>query len=189
MKSIAVFCGSSLGAEEEYARQAGFLGKTLARQGIALVYGGARVGLMGELANGALEAGGKVIGVMPCFLEEKEISHPGLTDLILVDSMHQRKTKMNEISDGVIALPGGFGTLDESFEMITWAQLGIHHKPIAFLNIKGFYNPLIAMVNNMVEKGFLKPTHRDMLIISDDIPAMLTAMDNYAPPHSVKWIR
>jgi uncharacterized protein (TIGR00730 family) len=188
MKSIAVFCGSSKGVDPEYALQARLLGETLAQRDIMVVYGGARLGLMGELADATLAAGGKVTGVMPHFLERKEIAHLGLTELILTDSMHQRKKRINDISDGFVALPGGFGTLDESFEMITWAQLGIHHKPIAFLNINGFYNPLIAMVNNMVEKGFLKPTHRDMLIVSDDILDMLTTMDNYAPPHTGKWI-
>lgn len=189
MKSIAVFCGSSKGVDPEYALQARLLGETLAQRDIAVVYGGARLGLMGELADAALAAGGKVTGVMPHFLERKEIAHQGLTELILTDSMHQRKKKINDISDGFIALPGGFGTLDESFEMITWAQLGIHHCPVAFLNVKGFYDPLIAVVNNMAERGFLKTIHRDMLIFSDDINSMLAAMEGYVSPHEGKWIR
>src|SRR5262245_21438308 len=130
MKRITVFCGSSNGNDDKYRLQAGRLGETLAKQNIELVYGGASVGLMGAVANGVLSQGGKAIGVLPRFLQSREISHEGLTELILVESMHERKMKMNELSDGVIAMPGGFGTLEEFFEMLTWAQLGLHKKPI-----------------------------------------------------------
>src|SRR4030095_3484794 len=139
MKRITVFCGSSLGNGTNFRTQATLLGQVLAKRNIELVYGGANVGLMGAVADGVLSEGGKVIGVLPNFLKSKEIAHEQLTELILVDSMHERKTKMNELCDGVIALPGGFGTLEEFFEMLTWAQLGLHKKPIAILNIDGFY--------------------------------------------------
>ena len=188
MKRISVFCGSSSGSSGLYAGQARLLGKTLAEQGIELVYGGARVGLMGALADGALDAGGKVTGVIPRFLQSKEIAHKGLSELILVDSMHERKTLMNELCDGVIAMPGGFGTLEEFFEMLTWAQLGLHKKPMAILNINGFYDDLMHLIRKMVEQGFLKEINRQMLLISSDIDDLLNQMRNYVAPSVGKWI-
>jgi uncharacterized protein (TIGR00730 family) len=188
MQRITIFCGSSSGYDERYHRQAILLGQTLAHQGIELVYGGAKVGLMGAVAKGALEAGGKVIGVLPSFLQAKEIAHAGLTELILVDSMHERKTKMNELSDGVIALPGGFGTLEELFEMLTWAQLGLHQKPIALFNINGFYDDLLHLLQRMEDQGFLKTQNRQMLLVSDNIIALLEKMNQYVAPVSGKWI-
>ncbi|WP_027379258.1 LOG family protein [Chryseobacterium daeguense] len=188
MKSITVFCGSSFGSEDIYKEQAALLGKTLAKQNIQLIYGGADVGLMGAVADGALQGNGKVIGVLPDFLQKKEIAHKNLTELILVESMHERKTKMNELCDGVIVLPGGYGTLEEFFEMITWVQLGLHKKPIAVLNINGFYDDLIKLVQTMVDKGFLKEINRDMLLISDDINDLLEKMKNYEAPVVGKWI-
>ncbi len=188
MKSITVFCGSSFGSDDIYKEQATLLGQTLAQQGIQLVYGGADVGLMGAVADGALNAGGKVIGVLPHFLQSKEIAHKQLTELILVETMHERKTRMNELCDGVIVLPGGYGTLEEFFEMITWAQLGLHQKPIGLLNINGFYNDLIRMVQTMVDKGFLKQINREMLLISDSIEELLEMMGNYKAPTVGKWI-
>lgn len=188
MKSITVFCGSSFGSEDIYKEQAVLLGKTLAKNNIQLIYGGANVGLMGAVADGALQSGGKVVGVLPYFLQSKEIAHKQLTELILVETMHERKTKMNELCDGVIVLPGGYGTLEEFFEMITWAQLGLHQKPIGILNIDGFYDDLINLVQNMVEKGFLKQINRDMLLISNDIGNLLEKMKNYEAPTVGKWI-
>ncbi|MDQ1097283.1 MULTISPECIES: LOG family protein [Chryseobacterium] len=188
MKSITVFCGSSFGSEDIYRAKAAMLGQTLAQHQIQLVYGGANVGLMGAVADGALNAGGKVIGVLPHFLQTKEIAHKRLTDLILVESMHERKTRMNELCDGVIVLPGGYGTLEEFFEMITWAQLGLHKKPIGILNIDGFYDDLIRMVETMVAKGFLKQINHDMLLISDSIDGLLEMMQNYQAPTVGKWI-
>lgn len=188
MKSITVFCGSSFGSDEMYKEQATLLGQTLAKQNIQLIYGGANVGLMGAVANGALNAGGKAIGVLPHFLQSKEIAHQQLTELILVETMHERKTKMNELCDGVIVLPGGYGTLEEFFEMITWAQLGLHKKPIAVLNIDGFYDDLIQLVQTMVDKGFLKQINRDMLIVNDNIEELLEMMKNYEAPTVGKWI-
>src|SRR6478609_6089839 len=181
MKRITVFCGSSLGNGPHFQVQAKLLGQTLAKQNIELVYGGAKIGLMGAVADGALSAGGKVIGVLPNFLRSKEIAHEGLTELILVDSMHERKTKMHELCDGVIALPGGFGTLEEFFEMLTWAQLGLHKKPIAILNIDGFYDSLRSLVQTMVDKGFLKEANQQMLLMSDNIEELLDKMRNYIP--------
>ncbi len=188
MKSITVFCGSSFGSEEIYKEQAVLLGQTLAKQNIQLVYGGANVGLMGAVADGFLLKGGKAIGVLPHFLQSKEIAHQDLTELILVETMHERKTKMNDLCDGVIVLPGGYGTLEEFFEMITWAQLGLHKKPIAILNINGFYDDLIKLVQNMVDKGFLKQINQEMLLVSDSIDELLEKMKNYRAPSVGKWI-
>lgn len=188
MNRITVFCGSSFGTEEIYKEQATLLGQTLAKQNIGLVYGGANVGLMGAVADGVLNAGGKAIGVLPNFLRSKEIAHLGLTELILVESMHKRKTKMNDLCDGVIALPGGFGTLEELFEMLTWAQLGLHKKPIAILNINGFYDSLIELTETMVKKGLLKDVNQKMLLVSDNIEDLLDQMKNYVPPTVGKWI-
>lgn len=188
MKSITVFCGSSFGSDEIYKDQAILLGQTLAKQNIQLVYGGANVGLMGAVADGVLQEGGKAIGVLPHFLQSKEIAHQDLTELILVETMHERKTKMNDLCDGVIVLPGGYGTLEEFFEMITWAQLGLHKKPIAILNINGFYDDLIKLVQNMVDKGFLKQINQEMLLVSDSIDELLEKMKNYRAPSVGKWI-
>ncbi|BAP30214.1 decarboxylase [Chryseobacterium sp. StRB126] len=188
MKSITVFCGSSFGSDKIYEEQAFLLGQTLAKQNIQLIYGGSETGLMGTIANGALSENGKVTGVLPQFLKSKEIAHKNLTELILVETMHERKTKMSELCDGVIVLPGGYGTLEEFFEMITWAQLGLHKKPIGILNIDGFYNDLINLVENMVNKGFLKAVNRDMLLISDNIDNLLEKMRNYEAPTVGKWI-
>lgn len=188
MKSITVFCGSSYGNETMYEQQAALLGKTLAQKEITLVYGGASVGLMGAVANAALEAGGKVIGVIPRFLNSKEIAHIGLTELILVDSMHERKAKMSELCEGVITLPGGFGTMEELFEMLTWAQLGLHQKPIGLLNTGGYYDALNYLVKTMEEKGFLKPVYGEMLLVNEDIEDLLEQMKSYQAPEVPKWI-
>jgi uncharacterized protein (TIGR00730 family) len=188
MQSIVVFCGSSSGNEEKFMIQAALLGRTLAQKNIQLIYGGAKVGLMGAVAEGALSLGGRVTGVLPYFLRSKEIAHEGLTELVLVDSMHERKMKMNELGDGVIALPGGFGTLEEFFEMLTWAQLGLHQKPIGLLNIDGFYDSLTALVQTMVDKGFLKEMNQQMILISDSIDELLMLMKNYVAPDVRKWI-
>lgn len=188
MKSITVFCGSSFGSDEIYKEQATLLGQTLAKENIQLIYGGANVGLMGAVADGILQEGGKAIGVLPHFLQSKEIAHNNLTELILVETMHERKTKMNELCDGVIVLPGGYGTLEEFFEMITWAQLGLHKKPIAILNIDGFYDDLIKLVQTMVDKGFLKQINQEMLLVSDSIDELLEKMKNYQAPAVGKWI-
>lgn len=188
MKRITVFCGSSAGNDGIFEEQAYLVGKTLAAEGIGLVYGGAKVGLMGAVAKGALENGGEVIGVLPHFLKGKEIAHVGLTELLLVETMHERKMKMNELCDGVLALPGGFGTMEELFEMITWAQLGLHKKPVAVLNVNGFYNELLALIHTMVNKGFLKEMNQRMLLASGDINNLLHQMRHYQAPAVGKWI-
>ena len=188
MNRITIFCGSSFGTDKDFEFQARELGRKLALENIELVYGGANVGLMGAVANGALENSGSVIGVLPNFLKSKEIAHKGLTELILVDSMHERKTKMNDLCDGVIALPGGFGTLEELFEMLTWAQLGLHKKPIGIFNIKGYYNELINFLDAMVSKGLLKEVNRNMVLVSENIDELLAKMKTYKAPSIGKWI-
>lgn len=188
MNTIAIFCGSSKGADRVYEEQAYLLGKVLAESGIRLVYGGANVGLMGAVADGALQHGGQVIGVLPYFLQKKEIAHGRLSELILVETMHERKMKMNQLSDAVIALPGGFGTLEEFFEVLTWGQLGLHQKPMGLLNTNGFYDELIALAQQMVDKGFLKEINQQMLLWDTDISNLLDKMRNYQPPATGKWI-
>lgn len=184
---ICVFCGSSSGKNEVYVDAARALGTTLAANGIDLVYGGGRVGLMGEIADAVLRAGGTVIGVMPRALVEREIQHTRLTQLHTVASMHERKTKMAEMADGFIALPGGAGTLEEIFEQWTWAQLGIHHKPCGFLNTNGYFDPLRNMIGRMTGEGFLRPEHAGMLIFDTEPAAMLDAFRRYLPPTVGKW--
>lgn len=188
IKRITVFCGSSWGTEKIFEEQAFLLGKTLAQEQIGLVYGGAKIGLMGAVADGCLQHGGEVIGVLPRFLSGKEIAHENLSQLILVDSMHERKMKMNELSQGTIALPGGFGTLEELFEMLTWGQLGLHQKPMGLLNVNGFYDELLDFVKNMLQKGFIKQIHQDMLLYSHDINDLLYKMKTYEAPPAPKWI-
>jgi uncharacterized protein (TIGR00730 family) len=188
MKSIVVFCGSSDGYNEVYKETAYQLGAFLAERNIRIVYGGAKVGLMGALAEGSLANGGKVIGVIPDFLCTKEVVHEGLTELITVKTMHDRKMKMHELSDGIIAMAGGWGTMEELFEMMTWAQLGLHPKPIGLLNVNGFYEPLLALLGIMTEEGFLKEVYRSMIQVSGDIIELIELMDNYEVPILPKWI-
>lgn len=188
MNKITVFCGSSSGSSSNYMQTAFTVGKLLAMRGIGLVYGGATVGLMGAIADGSLSEGGTVIGVLPKFLEAKEIAHKNLTELVLVSTMHERKMKMQELCDGVIALPGGFGTLEELFEVLTWAQLGLHHKPIGILNVDGFYDHLVQLLDHMVAQGFLKEINKNMLLVSDSIEVLLEKMIAYKAPIVSKWI-
>lgn len=188
MKRITVFCGSSPGTEKAYYDESFALGKALAEKGIGVVYGGAKVGLMGAVADGARSINGEVIGVLPNFLSSKEIAHDNLSELILVETMHERKMKMNDLCDGVIALPGGFGTLEEFFEMLTWGQLGLHYKPIGLFNMNGFYDSLIVLMNTMVDKGFLKQVNFDMVLASNRIEDLLFKMNSYQPPFVGKWI-
>lgn len=188
MKRVSVFCGSSLGNDSKFSEQAYVLGKELAIQGIELVYGGAKVGLMGIVANGMLENGGRVVGVLPRFLQKKELAHERLTELMLVDTMHERKAKMHELCDGVIALPGGYGTLEELFEMLTWGQLGLHNKPVALLNINGFYDELLQFIQTMVSSGLLKETNRQMLLNDSCIVSLLAKMKSYQAPTTGKWV-
>lgn len=186
---LCVFCGSSAGQDPVYMASARLLGETLAKNGIELVYGGASVGLMGAVADAALAAGGHVIGVMPQALVDKEIAHGALSDLRVVGSMHERKAMMAELSDGFIALPGGLGTFEELFEVWTWAQLGYHKKPCALLNVAGFYDKLAGFLDDVVERGFVKPVHRAMLIVRDEPAALIEAIRAYEPPKVEKWIK
>ncbi|MGS4989328.1 LOG family protein [Roseibium sp. RP-7] len=188
MKSICVFCGSSYGALEAYADIACETGRAIAEQGYTLVYGGAKVGLMGTVADAALAAGGKVIGVLPRSLQDKEIGHEGLSELHLVDSMHERKAMMADLSDAFIALPGGVGTLEEIFEVWTWGQLGYHKKPCGFLNAEGYYDHLIAFLDHQTEQGFTKQVMRDMAQIASSPLDMIRQFENYTPPSAPKWI-
>lgn len=189
MKRIVVFCGSNVGTDSQITEAAYDLGVTLARKGIVLVYGAARIGVMGAVAKGALDQHGKVIGVIPGFLKKKEVFHTGLSELVITDTMHQRKLKMHELSDAVIALPGGFGTLEELFEMITWAQLGLHQKPIGILNINGFYDDLLRMLEKMVEQGFLRQENYDMLLVNHELAELLGMMEDYKPKNLPKWMK
>lgn len=188
MKRITIFCGSSPGNSAIFKNATIELGRALVAQNVDLVYGGAKVGLMGIIADTVLQEGGKVTGVLPRFLQAKELAHDGLTELVLVESMHERKTKMNELSDGVIALPGGFGTLEELFEMLTWAQLGLHQKPIGLLNTGGFYDSLTSLIQTMVDKEFLKVANQDMLLVEKNAQKLLAKMQDYQAPDVMKWL-
>ncbi len=188
MKRIVIFCGSGEGYNEQYREAAYDLGSLLASRNIEVIYGGAKVGLMGALAEGTLDSGGKITGVIPFFLKTKEVVHEGLTELITVDTMHERKLKMNKLSDGVITLPGGWGTLEELFEMLTWSQLGLHKKPIGLLNINGYYDALKVLGSNMVQEGFLDEGVNDSLLISDNIEDLLNQMEDYTPPQVSQWL-
>ncbi len=188
MESIVVFCGSGEGYNELYRETAYQLGKTLAEQNIRVIYGGAKVGLMGALADGVLQHGGKIIGVIPYFLKTKEVAHEGLTELITVETMHDRKLKMSELSDGVITMPGGWGTMEEMFEMLTWGQLGLHTKPIGLLNVNGYYDALKALSDNMVQEGFLNECVNATLLMSDSIEELMEQMTAYVAPPAPKWI-
>jgi uncharacterized protein (TIGR00730 family) len=188
VRSACVFCGSRSGTEPAYDEAARELGRTLAAENITLVYGGGRVGLMGVVAEAALGAGGEVVGVIPQALLEREIAHTGLTDLRVVGSMHERKALMSELSEGFIALPGGTGTLEEFFEVLTWAQLGEHRKPCALLNAGRYYDPLLVLFDHMVAKGFLSEEHRAMVLVETEPEALLEALAGYKPPRVVKWI-
>ena len=182
MKKLAVFCGSSSGASSIYIEEAKKLGKELAKRNIALVYGGASVGVMGAVADSLLEEGGHVIGVMPTFLENREIAHKKLTELFIVDTMHERKAKMADLADGFIALPGGPGTLEEFFEIFTWAQLGLHQKPCGLLNINHYYDPLLALFDHMTKEQFLHEKYRHMALVSKDPKDLLDQFNTYEPP-------
>ena len=188
MDSVCVFCGSHPGNDPAYAEAARDLGRTLAERDVTLVYGGGHVGLMGVVADSALGAGGEVIGVMPRSLVDREIGHTGLTKLHVVGSMHERKALMSELSGGFIALPGGNGTLEEFFEVLTWAQLGEHAKPCGLLNVAGYYDPLLKVFDQMVDREFLNPGHRGLVLVEEDPSALLRRFDAYKPPTSIKWI-
>lgn len=188
MQSVCLYLGSSPGARPEYESLVGRLAAIIARRGMTLVYGGGNVGLMGVAADAALAEGGKVIGVIPADIADKEVGHSGLTDLQVVNSMHERKMRMATLSDGIIALPGGLGTLEELFEMLTWSQLGFHSKPIGLVNVEGYYDLLLAFLEHAVEERFVKPIHRDLLLVERDPEALLERMMVYKAPVVDKWL-
>jgi uncharacterized protein (TIGR00730 family) len=187
-RSVCVFCGSNVGSRPEYSAAAEAVGRLLAERRIELVYGGGKVGLMGKVADAVLSAGGKVTGVIPQALMLKEIGHEGLTELKIVNSMHERKALMAELAEAFIALPGGFGTLDEFCEILTWAQLGLHHKPCGLLNVNGYYDHFSRLLDHAVNEQFLRPLHRAMVISDEDPEALLCRMREYEAPLTGKWI-
>ena len=188
MRQICVFCGSSSGSRAEYRAAAEELGAELAGSGIGLVYGGGNVGLMGALADAVLKAGGEAVGVIPAHLLEREVGHQGLTKLHVVRSMHERKALMADLSDAFIALPGGFGTLEEFCEILTWAQLGLHAKPCGILNVLGYYSPLLAMFDLAVEERFLKIENRNLVLTRGSVKELMDALENWRPVPTEKWL-
>ena len=188
MKSVAVYCGSSSGNQEIYTRQAREMGRELARRDLTLVYGGGCVGLMGTIANAVLAEGGRVIGVIPGFLADKELAHKGCTELHIVDTMHQRKLLMADLAGGFVAMPGGFGTLEELFEVLTWGQLGLHGKPVGLLNTQGFYDSLLALLDHMSAEAFLRPENRGQVLQHANAAALLDAMAQHQPARLEKWL-
>ena len=188
-KRFCIFCGSSVGSRPSYASAAVSLAAQLVSQKISIVYGGGRVGLMGALADAALERSGEVIGVMPRALVQKEIAHQRLTDLRIVESMHERKALMAELADAFIALPGGYGTFEEFCEILTWTQLGLQQKPCGILNVDGYYDPLLALFDHAVQENFLKLEHRRLVVADSSAESLVRQMMQYEMPHVEKWIR
>ncbi|MXN65756.1 TIGR00730 family Rossman fold protein [Stappia sp. GBMRC 2046] len=189
MRSICVFCGSSFGRSDEYKSAAEAMGREIAASGRRLVYGGAKVGLMGAVADAAVAQGGEVIGVLPKALQEKELAHEGLAELHVVGSMHERKALMADLSDAFVSLPGGTGTMEELFEVWTWGQLGYHEKPCGLLNIGGYYDNLLAFLRHTVTQEFVKPEMHAMLLVENDPRRMIDAFEAYEPPKTPKWIK
>ncbi|MFS1516929.1 TIGR00730 family Rossman fold protein [Bacillus sp. SCS-151] len=188
MKSICVFAGSNVGVSDEYLQKAQTLGKIIGQNGYRLIYGGSKIGLMGEVANAALSHGAEVVGIMPSGLFRGEMVHQQLTEFIEVDSMHERKAKMGELADGYIALPGGLGTFEELFEVLCWAQIGIHEKPIGLYNVNSYFDPLVEMVKHSVQEGFSNDSHLDLMIKSADAETLIETMQNYTRPTlKKKW--
>lgn len=188
MKSITVFCGSNSGFRSEYADAAKNLANQLVEQNIRLVYGGGNVGLMGIIADEVMNNGGEVIGIIPEALDQKEVGHHGISELRIVGSMHERKAAMAELADGFIAMPGGIGTFEEFFEILTWAQLGFHDKPCGILNVANYYDGLLSLCDNAVTEGFLRPAHRQLILADSEASSLLERMKNFQPPTVVKWI-
>ncbi len=186
--SLCVYCGSKSGGDPHYAEQAKAFGTELAARGITLVYGGGKVGLMGTVADAVLASGGKVIGVIPRQLVELEVAHTGLTEMHVVETMHERKTRMYQLSEAFVALPGGFGTMDEMFEMLTWAQLGLHRYPCAFLDVRGYYTPLRTMMDHMVGEQFVRAEQREQIWFGDSITLLFEWMQNSESVSTSQWI-
>lgn len=189
MKAISVFCGSNFDGNPVLLKAVNDLADAMVEKDISLVFGGGRVGVMGLIADAVLKRGGIAIGVIPQFLMDKEVGHTGLTDLIITENMHQRKQKMSDLSDGVITLPGGFGTMEEFFEVLTWLQLGIHGNPIGLLNVDGFYDPLLLQIDLMVEKKFLKPLNRELVLSDQDPKSLIERMEKFDTKPDEVWFR
>lgn len=189
MKRLAIYCGSATPADTTYIDVAREIGRALAERGICVVYGGGRLGLMGAIADSALEAGGEVIGVIPQALVDAEVAHRGLTELHVVSGMHERKAKFTELADGFVTIPGGTGTMDELWEALSWAQLGYHVDPVGLLNVAGYYDHLIAFWSKMGEVGFLRAQHRDLLIVADTLDALLERMERHVPTQPIVRMR
>lgn len=189
LKSVCVYCGSNFNGDAKLRDAIKQLAETLVKQQIRLVYGGGSVGVMGVLSNDVLELGGLVTGVIPQFLMDKEVGHQGLTEMIVTENMHQRKQKMADLSDGFVILPGGFGTLEEFFEVLTWLQLGLHNKPIGVLNVGGFYDPLFAQMDMMVQSKFLKPANRDLVFNEASAETLINRMDDFSAVPDEVWFR
>ncbi|MDZ7732835.1 MAG: TIGR00730 family Rossman fold protein [Acidimicrobiia bacterium] len=187
MRRLCVFCGSKHGAQMAYTAAARKLGTVLADRGIGLVYGGGDVGLMGEVAESALGAGGEVVGVIPRFMVDREVANHAVTELVVVESMHERKAEMTRRADAFLALPGGWGTLEELFEVTTWAQLGLHHKPVGILDVGGFFDPLVSFLDRATDEGFIKPQHRRLLHVGADASRLLDQLAEAAPAEGSKW--
>jgi uncharacterized protein (TIGR00730 family) len=187
-RRLCIFCGSQIGHDPSYAAAAGDVGRLLAQRGVGVVYGGGHVGMMGVLAEAALAAGGEVIGVIPDGLKRRELAYENLTELIVTRTMHERKQRMADLSDGFVALPGGFGTFEEFCEIVTWAQLGLHAKPCGLLNVKGYYDPMLAMFEHALREGFLLPQHRTLVLTAQEPAALLAAMESWRPPPLQKWL-
>ncbi len=188
MKSVTIFCGSSSGVDERYSQYAANTGRLMAERNIEIIFGGGKIGIMGIVADACLQAGGKVTGIIPKFLKTKEVAHDSLSQMHVVGSMHERKMLMHEMGEAVMALPGGYGTLEELFEMITWAQLGLHPKPIALLNIAGYFNHLVQFMHHMHSEGFISETHRDMILVHENPEILLSMMERYVAPDVPQWI-
>jgi hypothetical protein len=188
LRRLCVFCGSSLGIQTSYAQAADDMGRLLAERRIELVYGGGNVGLMGRVADACLNQGGRAIGVMPRTLFDKEIAHRGLTELHVVESMHQRKALMADLADAFVAMPGGYGTWEEFCEVLTWSQLGLQRKACAVLNVSGYYEPLLDMADRAVEQGFLRDAHRELLLADTDPARLLDRLSSYTVPTVDKWM-
>ncbi len=188
MKSLLVYCGSNPGVNPIYKETAVKLGLEMVKRGMKLIYGGGSLGLMGTIADTVMENGGEVVGIIPTFLDKMEVGHPNLTEIHVVNSMHERKALMEEMCDSIITLPGGYGSMDELFEILSWSQLGLHKKPVGLLNVNGFYEPLVAQLDLMVREGFLKQPNREIIQVSDSIEKVFKLMEEFEPQEAFKWL-
>ena len=188
MKSLLVYCGSNPGVNPIYKETAVRLGLEMVKRGMKLIYGGGSLGLMGTIADTVMENGGEVVGIIPTFLDKMEVGHPNLTEIHVVNSMHERKALMEEMCDSIITLPGGYGSMDELFEILSWSQLGLHKKPVGLLNVNGFYEPLVAQLDLMVREGFLKQPNREIIQVSDSIEKVFKLMEEFEPQEAFKWL-